>query len=382
MKMKRERRDSPPRNRDIDCVLVFFLTLFVFLEAPNFLIVHEEELSPIVVNIPKNKDIDANVTGATNDLEDDDLKVDTRPSIAVNWEHVIARKESNCHLIQNGHEAPLPLIYVGLGRSGSFLTWATIAKMMGDTDPEKAIEITGRNQDESRSFFNNSIPDEIEDSWPSDYICDLQQNSTDVEKAFRETHGGWGIVGFQWKPFHASFYTPKALGGFQNIADAKIKVIYQTRNPIDKRLSNMRHNGQRDAVPAHCHSGDDECIQKHQQQDTMHEFLTGEELIHWLNTAMKDHKEVLKRMDEMEIDYIHVSYEELYMSGDNDAKEWRKIFRLLGWDEDRVEGITYEDIQSTFDVVKTSSKTHKDLISNYEEVKETLAGTKYADLLN
>lgn len=124
-------------------------------------------------------------------------------SITVCWDHLLQSKADACELIQDRKVAPLPVIFVSLGRSGSSISWSTIAKMMGDANPEKAFEITGQIEEQTVEFFN-SIPDEFAETWPSDYICDLQHNfitaKADEYGVSESDYEGHGIVGFQWKP--------------------------------------------------------------------------------------------------------------------------------------------------------------------------------------
>ena len=351
------------RNRDLDIILFIFLILFISLEHARLFKSVEEDV-PIAQK------------GSTQ-KEGDTTDIDTQPSVAVNWDwdHILSH-QSNCTLVEDDN-TPLPLVFMALGRTGSSVTWATVAKMTGDADPERSVEITGRIHTEATQFFNE-IPDELGPNWPSAYICDLQSNFTE-----RGLHHG--LVGFQWKPYMSAFNTDKSLSGFRDLAAAfeaalhpRIRVVYQTRNAIDRRLSNWRHRGHGSEVPAHCIVGDEECIKEHERFSQMMNFTTGDELISWLNVD-KDHmRRVIERLEGMDVDYIHVTYEKLYMG--EDAAEWMRIFTFLG--RGPKEGLTLEEVQKNFGMAKTSSKTHKDMMLNYDEVKKTLEGTEYEDLLN
>lgn len=159
-------------------------------------------------------------------------------------------------------------------------------------------------------------------------------------------------------------------------------MIYQTRNPINRRLSNMRHSGHGSEVPAHCDIGDEKCMQEQFKFSQQFEFYVGKDLIHWLKQDRKHHEMILDRLDNMNVDYIHVTYEELYENENNTVGGWSKIFRFLGMDAKTVDNLTLEEVQGHFGMAKTSSKTHKDLMSNYDEVKKTLLGSEFYDLLN
>lgn len=197
----------PPthRNRDLDFVLAFFFCLFVIFEGREYL--KEEDILETAEE-DVTIDIQPDYSTAINDGNDGNVQiVDSRDSIAVNWNHILQSKADSCELIQEWKVAPLPVVFMALGRTGSSITWSTVAKIMGDADPEKAIEITGRINEESVEFFND-IPDPLVESWPSDYICDLQHNFTSAKLGSEgggdvdgeNDYEGEGIVGFQWKP--------------------------------------------------------------------------------------------------------------------------------------------------------------------------------------
>uniref|UniRef100_A0A7S3Q9B2 Sulfotransferase domain-containing protein n=2 Tax=Chaetoceros debilis TaxID=122233 RepID=A0A7S3Q9B2_9STRA len=387
----------PPthRNRDLDFVLAFFFCFFVLFEAREYL--KEEEIleraeedviidsQPDYSTLINEKDKDDGDGDGNGDVQ----MIDTRDSIAVNWDHIIQSKANSCELIQEWKVAPLPVVFMALGRTGSSITWSTVAKIMGDADPKKAIEITGRINEESVEFFTG-IPHPLVESWPSDYICDLQHNFTSanlgneggVDGDGDSDYDGGGIVGFQWKPYIKTFHTENASSGFKDMANHRIPVIYQTRNPINRRLSNMRHSGHGGDVPAHCDKGDDECMQEQFKFSQQFEFFVGKELKQWLAQDEKHHKMILDGLVNMNVEYIHVTYEELYENENNCVDGWSKIFRLLGLDDKTLDNLTLEEVQSHFGMAKTSSKTHKDLMSNYDEVKKTLVGTEFYDLLN
>lgn len=374
--------------RDLDILLFLGLALFVFCEYSGY--IKKEEVAFIDPILEKdNEGVKFGVPSTSNITGE---AIDTRPSIAVNWKHVL-NHQNECSLSFE-EEAPLPLVFMALGRTGSSITWQAIASIFSDNkSPPKAIEIVGRVKEESVEFFEN-IPDQLASNWPSAYICDLQRN-------FTTTKENPGLVGFQWKPYQISLNDPKSLGGMSDLANTylnneneqsntyltketsaheKIKVIYQTRNPIDRRLSNWRHHGHKADVPAHCPVGDEECLKQHEKYDAKKNFTTGNELLHWLKQDDKHHKNIIRQLEKIGVDYVYVTYEKLYSSeNDEGSKEWKRIFEFLGRGPDK---FTMDTIREHFGMVKTSSKTHKDAMLNYEDVKETLKGTKFENYLN
>jgi hypothetical protein len=375
---QRPRASIHRRNRDIDGILIFFLFLFVSFEFTQFLKTEEEAMGPLAETGQQIKNTNYNHSNTTASTI-----IDERPSIEVNWDHILSNPE--CELSDND-ESPLPLVFMALGRTGSSITWATVAKMteIGDpSEPVKAIEIVGRINVESTDFFNN-IPDKLSSSWPSSYICDLQTNFTR-----RGLKGS--LVGFQWKPYKIELDNPRSLAGLRDLASSNdagrrhpsIRVIYQTRNPIDRRLSNWRHRGHSmSEVPPHCKVGDGKCLKEHQKFDQRMNFTDGKELLHWLKQDKNHENNVFQHLTDAGVDYIHVAYEKLYSSGRGDevASEWMRIFRFLG--RGPSDGLIMKDVRKNFEMAKTSSKNHKDMMLNYEEVKKTLEGTEFEEYLN
>jgi hypothetical protein len=150
---------------------------------------------------------------------------------------IVNRRGSNSYYIHFKNEdercsfhkdGPKPVVLMALGRSGSSVTWNTLSLLTGDKTV--AYEITGGNQNKSIDFFN-SIPDHIGERWASLRLCNIQQRHMSKSK---EDGNRYSIVGFQWKPYFASFDHPYALSGLQRLADDRIKVIYLTRNPLDR----------------------------------------------------------------------------------------------------------------------------------------------------
>lgn len=344
------------------------------------------------------------------------------PNAEVNWEHVLKHKDE-C-MLSDDKNVPLPLVFMALGRTGSSVTWATMFQFTSENREEvydedqdqddsnkidqdgssattqstrsipEAKEIVGEVYRRQTGFYM-SLPEEVSSNWPSAYICDLQRNFTS-----RGIHSG--IVGFQWKPYMNEWDNPKSIAGMKDIvannndvsknhlSHPKIKVIYQTRNPIDRRLSNMRHSKSGHDIPAHCSQGDEECRKEHEKHSVKENFTTGRELLQWLKQDDRNHRRILKRLDDFGVDYIYVEYEKLYPSehmqssidtdgNDMQVQEWQRIFDFIGRGPKK---LTKQDIQKAFPMAKTSFKTHKDMMLNYNEVKETLQGTLFEKYLN
>ena len=283
--------------------------------------------------------------------------------------------DRSCEFQKPYSTAPIPIILMSLGRSGSSITWDTLSKLLGTTT--KAHEITGGNHDKTKYFFNH-IEDE---SWPVHKLCVIQRKNI-------EQFDGPVISGFQWKPFRFSLDHPMGKAGLQAIANhtaPEIKVIFLSRNPLDKLISNLKHKGyenSKELLP-HCAVGDEECIKSHQAHSKVTISPIGQELVHRMTAGLENKRYCEEVLNSYGIQFHSVTYDDLYSNEQDDVKPWVKIFEFLGRGPEKVENyrkdLTMKDIRDTFAVAKTSSSRHEDLIENYEEVKKTLedAGMGY-----
>ena len=77
---------------------------------------------------------------------------------------------------------------MGLGRSGSSITWDTMAQLTGEANV--AYEVNGGNMTKSKLFFNSIYPD-LGPYWAIDRLCNIQKRVIS-----QNPHSG--IAGFQW----------------------------------------------------------------------------------------------------------------------------------------------------------------------------------------
>ena len=162
--------------------------------------------------------------------------------------------------------------------------------------------------------------------------------------------------------------------------DPPIRVIYLTRNAIDRRISNLRHQGyiRSKEVPHHCKAGDEECVQKHKTRSKNITLPIGPELIYHIGHALAHDEYVKERMARAGIQHLHVSYEDLFHT--DSAAEWMKIFKFLGVGP--ATNLTIGRVRENFSMVSTSSRSHQEKVPNYDEVKESLRGRLYFDMLH
>jgi len=281
-------------------------------------------------------------------------------------------KTKQC-ILRPSDEGPLPVILMALGRSGSSVTWDTMARLTGDANV--AYEITGGNHNKSQHFFD-SIDPNLGSFWPIQRLCDIQ------ERVLSQTAHS-GIAGFQWKPYKNTINHKHSLEALKEISkhqDPGIRVIYLTRNTIDRYISNQRHEGyaRTKKVPHHCKAGDEECIQKHKQRSKNIILPTGLELINHLEHALAHDEYVKEKLANAGVKHLYVSYEELFHT--ESAAEWMKLFRFLN--RGPMVNLTIDMVREKFSMVSTSSRKHEEKISNYDVVEKSLRGTRYYHLLH
>lgn len=129
-------------------------------------------------------------------------------------------------------------------------------------------------------------------------------------------------------------------------------------------------------LPAHCAKNDTECLSKHARLGTG-VYLPTEDLIHHLKEANKKDDYIEETLKDVGAKYVRVSFEKLYDLDDID--EWKKILHFL--DRGSVHNLTLAQVHEAFAIQRTSSRSHKAVLANYEEVKMVLHGTAFESLL-
>ena len=146
-------------------------------------------------------------------------------------------------------------------------------------------------------------------------------------------------------------------------------MIYLSRNPLDRLLSNLKHKDYQhsEEVPAHCAIDDEDCIEHHKEHETGIILPTGHELMHKMDSGFKLDTMVSDKLANYGVKHVHVTYDDLYMG--EDAEEWLRIFRF--WGRGPQDELTMEEVEANFDLAPTSSRFHNETIANYDEVWET-----------
>mmetsp|Transcript_14097 Transcript_14097/g.20567 ORF Transcript_14097/g.20567 Transcript_14097/m.20567 type:complete len:338 (+) Transcript_14097:102-1115(+) len=265
--------------------------------------------------------------------------------------------------LRSGPNDPIPVIMMSIGRSGSSSIWNVMGNLTGKVT--HSDEYTGSATVYSNQFFSK-IPPNDGGNWALGELCRYQNRFPRA-----------GIVGFKWKPW-TSIYKPSAISGLELFAKSEhptIKVVRSRRNPLDIFISTLKHRTSH--VSAHCAVDDKKCLEKHLLAGTgIH--LPTEKLLKKLEEKIRQEDKVDDLLANMGVPHVRVTYENLF-HGD-DAEEWMRIFRFLG--RGPGEGLTRDDVNNAMGHVDTSIQDHKIKLSNYEEVKNLLQGTKFEALLH
>lgn len=259
---------------------------------------------------------------------------------------------------------PVPYILMTLGRSGSGSTWQIIGNLTGMETPSE--EYTGGGSHDSQRFFKAIGPGDG-GKWMLKNLCSKQKKFPSA-----------AAVGFKWKPFSVSMYSPASLEGLELVAkshDPQIKIVRSRRNLLDVMISKVKHKDS--DAPAHCAVGDKKCLEKHLAAGTDMNLPT-EKLLDTLDAWHQEEADVDDLLANMGLPHVSVTYEKLYHS--DDATEWMRIFRFLG--KGPVEGLTMDGVRGAMEHADTSNPSQRMTLANYDEVEKILKGSKYEHLLH
>ena len=330
----------------------------------------------------------ASLGGATRNVDKAAMKIPSQGVETFTW-----NATSLLHSCEFIHDTTMyrPVILIAMGRSGSSVTWDTLSRMTGT--PTEAEEFTGSKHESSNDFFENHIPSHVGSQWALRRLCELQHKHT-VDAV------GAGIVGFQWKPFANTWTHPYATGALDELmrynqqqqttnSNNKIRILHLIRNPMDKLISNLRHQKSNNQLGPHCSVGDDECLKQFDKIGKV-ELPTGPELIKGLRQSNNQGNRIhgqLQRLFSNTTSYHFVSYESLYEEPNTTTclNTWKGVVEFLGFDTVANSLTTLEDVTRHFSMAKTSSgseeNSRKRVISNYDTVVESLKGTDFEHLV-
>merc|ERR1711907_732407 len=184
-----------------------------------------------------------------------------------------------------------------------------------------------------------------------------------------------------------------------------VRVLRSRRNPIDVVLSRHKHDVNK-ALGPHCKGDDPNFI-----KECLKQYDVGKQTIPNVNEFYKkalklwnQENEVDSLLREMKIPTAFVTYDALfYPANEKEGEyEWNRALRFARGGPIRPEDVdatgggggvstdnnrdhhwkTWKDIQGSMKfAATTSSRNHKDLISNWEEFREKIAGTPLEQFL-
>jgi hypothetical protein len=268
-----------------------------------------------------------------------------------------------CSLSSND-TAPVPVILLSRGRSGSASTWQIMSNLTGFVT--RAIEWPGSSTAQSAAFFNRKKFKDYQwdnGNWILAFMCAVQE-------AFPEA----GIVGFKWKPYIHHSYYQEFINSMKFLAHSQqIKVVRLRRNLLDVTISRYKHK--QFLGDAHCSKDDIDCISQHLDRKVL---IPAKDLLEVLQKSADEEDEVDRLLSELSVPHIQVTYEKLYHT--NDTKEWTRIFKFLN--RGPTDELTFVTLQNVQEHAATHSRLHSATLQNYEEVRQELTGTAFEHLLH
>ena len=272
---------------------------------------------------------------------------------------------------------PTPVVFISAGSSGSSNTWMTLSKLAGG-EVNLAREDLGSTPDQVKLFMDTFRSEEYGAWW-------VHQHLYEVSRLYARSN----IAGFQWKPYSNSLLSSfgqgvlKGIAGYNanitkqhsissNHASSIIRVLLMTRNRLDVIISNIKHKNKRE-IGYHCDKDDEQCSQQHNVKVT----LPTDVLLQKLRYHKTSERRVESILQSMGVEYYRTSYERLYNT--NNIEEWKKILSYLGHPIDKMSSM--KDIEAAFPYSKTTTRSRRDILENYDEVRNVLEGTEFEALL-
>jgi len=198
-------------------------------------------------------------------------------------------------------------------------------------------------------------------------------------------HPHAGLIGFKFKPYidiNSSGQPKESKWGatMKWLKGHNAKLLKTHRNHLDKMIS-----GEVDKVmdklgfAAHCEPDEHKCIQAH--QDAKVTMLTGDALLRRLKTDTDKDDAVVAMLKRYGLNFHVSSFESLFDAPENEQlKEWQAVLKFL---RPSAPTLTKSELaKAQGGTIRVGSSHQKDRVKNYEDVKETLKGTKFEKLLH
>jgi hypothetical protein len=183
-----------------------------------------------------------------------------------------------------------------------------------------------------------------------------------------------GLIGFKWKPV---FTNEKFDVARRWLAQKGIRVILMERNILDIYLSNLKRRAANVTLPAHCKSGDDECINNHKSVPLV---VDTKGLMNNLVRIDSDLKSAREDLEKAQVPFFRVSYDILAYGADEERL--RLLQDIVYYIYSRHHIIVTMENFKTAKYEATHERNHSISIKNYVEVVKVLSGTPFASLLH
>jgi hypothetical protein len=298
-----------------------------------------------------------------------------------------------------------PTIFFSLGRSGSSVILDWLLDVTNSQWKSITMEYVGQNLYDNEYFFNTTIPAEEKFKERNiNHIPHILERAHAVKRSVpglnNSLHGEWlvshicrtqrdnpdDLVGFKWKPnfdqFGEQIEPRETLQVVALLAaeapkdEPPVVFIRNRRNILDARLSALKHDTNPD-LNSVCYKGDEACLRKHRLRlfvPDIPDFFTDVHSI-WQHENMLD-----KLLVALKIPHVSVSYDTLFYPDNitDGEDEWNSMVKLISPGSPR---FSWEEIQDAMPLAATSStRSHMELIENWEEVYEVFEGTEVEHL--
>lgn len=278
-----------------------------------------------------------------------------------------SNQEQKCDLRER--ELGIPTILITFGRSGSSVTWDTVASLASDGHGQKGVEATGSGAGQSMKVLTR-YPYEHGKCWLERILCDLQGANRRKKENRKKIST---IYGTKWKVAGGPFSHRKTLEALQWVAaNSHIKIIHLTRNMLDVTISRYKHETHT-TLNAHCVRED--CAE---QQIVRNMILP----LNYLWTSLRGMKDSLRvvaqQLNVSGASYVDVTYEQLYYA--SNANEWMRVFEFIGL-ESLSRNLTLQAVQERTKLKATHPENRTESLANHDEIIEALRGTEFEDLL-
>jgi hypothetical protein len=278
----------------------------------------------------------------------------------------------------------IPVLLLSQGRSGSTVTWESLASLCTSPggEPQNATEGFGTNPGATQKFFRAIDKEEHGKCTVERILCGRQQENRGrmLELGME---AGSGIYGTKWKPYLEAFGSRKSKQILTWLAaHPHIKIVHNERNVLDTALSRFKHRAAH--VPAHCRESSKTCTKRHEAAaQSLVVPLT--ELMEELEYTEKSMNQTTTLLDRFQVARVTVSYEELYYGETVDM--WRNLLAYLGLTPlslSSADGtLTRADLAPHIHHLATSAtNSQRQKLANYNEVVAFLAPTHYTKYLH